>query len=37
MHINDASLSPCSTPLVISKKDVSPSSDLTMKRVFCRE
>ena len=34
MHINCASLSPCSTPLVISKKGVSPSGDLTMDRVF---
>ena len=30
-------VSPCSTPVVLSKKGVSPSSDLTIERVFCRE
>ena len=34
MHINGASLSLCSTPVVISKKCVSPSGDLTTERVF---
>ena len=34
MHINGASLSTCSTPVVISKKGVSPSGDLTIERVF---
>ena len=34
MHINCASLSPYSTPVVISKKGVSPSGDLTIERVF---
>ena len=34
MHINCASLSPCSSPVVISKKEVSPSGDLTIERVF---
>ena len=36
MHINCESLSPCSTPVVISKKGVSPSGILTMERLFCR-
>ena len=34
MHIYCASLSPCSTPVVISKKGVSPSGDLTIERIF---
>ena len=34
MHIHCASLSLCSTPVVISKKGVSPSGDLTIERVF---
>ena len=34
MHIHCASLSPCSTPVVISKKVVSPSGDLIIERVF---
>ena len=34
MNRNGASLSPCSTPVVISKKGVSPSGYLTMERVF---
>ena len=34
MYINGASLYPCSTPVVISKKDVSPSGDLTIERVL---
>ena len=34
MHINCASLSLCSTPVVISKKGVSPSGDLTIERVL---
>ena len=36
MHIKGASLSPCSTPVVISKKCLSQSGDLTMEWVFCR-
>ena len=37
--MNGASLSQCSTstPVVILKKGVSPSGDLIMTRVFCRE
>ena len=31
MHINCARLSSCSTPVVISKKCVSPSVDLTIR------
>ena len=31
MHINGACLSPCSTPVLISKKDVLPSGDLTIE------
>ena len=34
MHINCASLSLCSSPVVISNKGVSPSGDLTIERVF---
>ena len=34
MNKKGASVSPCSTPVVISKKGVSPSGDLTMDRVF---
>ena len=34
MYINYASLSLYSTPVVISKKGVSPSGDLTIERVF---
>ena len=33
MHINSASLSSCSTPVVISKKG-NPSGDLIIERVF---
>ena len=31
MHINCANVSPYSTPIVISKKGVSPSGDLTIE------
>ena len=34
MNKKGASVSPCSTPVVISKKGVSPSGDLTLDRVF---
>ena len=34
MNKKGASISPCSTPVVMSKKGVSPSGDLTMDRVF---
>ena len=34
MHINCASLSPWSTPVVISKKGVSQLGDLTIERVL---
>ena len=34
MNRNGVSISPCSTPVVISKKGVSPSGDLTIERVF---
>ena len=34
MHINCASLSPCSTTVVILKKGDSPSCDITIERVF---
>ena len=34
MNRNEAIVAPCSTPVVISKKGVSPSGDLTMERVF---
>ena len=37
MNNKGARVSPCSTPVVISKKGVSPSGDLTMDRVFCIE
>ena len=33
MNRNGVSVSHCNTPLVISKKSVSPSDDLTMERV----
>ena len=33
LHRNVASVSPCSTPVVISKTVVSPSYDLIMERV----
>ena len=34
MNSYGASVYPCSTPVVISKKGLSPSGDLTMERVF---
>ena len=34
MNRNGASVSPCITPIVISKKGVSPSGDIIMERVF---
>ena len=34
MNRNSASVSPCSTPVVILKKGVSPSGYITMERVF---
>ena len=33
MYINGASVSPCSTTVVISKKGVSPPCDVIMERV----
>ena len=35
MNKKGASVSPCSTPVVISKKGVSLSSDLTWTDCFC--
>ena len=34
MNRKSASVYPCSTPVVVSKKGVSPSGDITMERVF---
>ena len=34
MNRNGRSVSPCNNPVVISKKGVSPSGELTMEMVF---